>query len=135
MKEYEYIMITVTHSPHGGEFQEMRLSFRDGGELVSITARRSPSDDEDIYTMMERRARERGHLVRYDRTADVFYCLDDDTMRQIAGYMRDDIREELHGRFDCNTGARFLARYAERDTSIYDYLMDFDISRDDLAGF
>ena len=134
MKEYEYTMITATHSPHGN-FCELRLSFRDGGELVSITARRFPSDDEDIYTMMERRARERGHLVRYDRAADVFYCLDDDTMRQIAGYMRDDIREELHGRFDCNTGARFLARYAERDASIYDYLECFDISRDDLAGF
>lgn len=134
MKEYDYIMMTATHSP-AGEFQELHLIFHDGGELVSITARRFPADDEDIYTMTERKARERGHLVRYDRTADVFYCLDDDTMRQIAGYMRDDIREELHGRFDCNTGARFLARYAERDTSIYDYLMDFDISRDDLAGF
>lgn len=134
MKEYEYIMMTATHSPHG-KFCELRLSFRDGGELVSITARRFPSDDEDIYTMMERRARERGHLVRYDRASDAFWCLDDDTMRQIAGYMRDDIREELHGRIDCNTGARFLARYAERDTSIYDYLMDFDISRGDLAGF
>lgn len=133
MKEYDYIMMTATHSPHGN-FCELRLSFRDGGELVTITARRFPSDD-DIYTMTERRARERGHLVRYDRASDVFYCLDDDTMRQIAGYMRDDIREELHGRFDCNTGARFLARYAERDTSIYDYLMDFDIFRDDLAGF
>ena len=134
MKEYEYIMMTATHSPRE-EFEELRLSFRDGGELASITARRFPADDEDIYTMTERRARERGHLVRYDRAGDVFLCLDDDTMRQIAGYMRDDIREELHGRFDCNTGARFLARYAERDTSIYDYLMDFDISRDDLAGF
>lgn len=134
MKEYEYIMMTATHSPCG-KFEELRLSFWDGGELVSITARRFPSDDEDIYTMMERRARERGHLVRYDSTDDVFYCLDDDTMRQIAGYMRDDIREELHGRIDCNTGARFLARYAERDASIYDYLECFDISRDDLAGF
>lgn len=134
MKEYEYIMMTATHSPWE-EFEELRLSFRDGGELASITARRFPADDEDIYTMTERRARERGHLVRYDRTADVFYCLDDDTMRQIAGYMRDDIREELHGRFDCNTGARFLARYAERDASIYDCLEYFDISRDDLAGF
>lgn len=134
MKEYDYIMMTATHSPNG-KFHELRLNFCDGGELASIIARRFPSDDEDIYTMMERRARERGHLVRYDRAADVFYCLDDDTMRQIAGYMRDDIREELHGRIDYNTGARFLARYAERDTSIYDYLMDFDISRDDLAGF
>lgn len=135
MKEYGYTLYYAVHSPDGGEFQEMRLSFRDGGELASITARRFPADDEDIYTMTERRARERGHLVRYDRASDSFWCLDDDTMRQIAGYMRDDIREELHGRFDCNTGARFLARYAERDTSIYDYLMDFDISRDDLAGF
>lgn len=135
MKEYEYIMMTATRSPNG-KFYELRLSFCDGGELASIIARRfPPDDDEDIYTMTERRARERGHLVRYDRVADVFYCLDDDTMRQIAGYMRDDIREELHGRFDCNTGARFLARYAERDASIWDYLADFDISRDDLAGF
>lgn len=134
MKEYDYIMMTATHSP-AGEFQELRLSFHDGGELVSITARRFPADDEDIYTMTERKARERGHLVRYDRAADVFYCLDDDTMRQIAGYMDDDIREELCGRHDCDTGARFLARYAERDASIWDYLADFDISRDDLAGF
>ena len=134
MKEYDYIMMTATHSPHGN-FCELRLSFRDGGELVTITARRFPADDEDIYTMTESKARERGHLVRYDRASDVFWCLDDDTMRQIAGYMRDDIREELHGRFDCNTGARFLARYAERDASIWDYLGDFDISRDDVAGF
>ena len=134
MKKREYIMMTTTHSPWK-EFEELRLRFRDGGELVTITARRFLSDDEDIYTMTERRARERGHLVRYDRTADVFYCLDDDTMRQIAGYMDDDIREELCGRHDCDTGARFLARYAERDASIYDYLGYFDISRDDLAGF
>ena len=134
MKAYDYIMMYATHSPVG-EFEELCLSFCDGGELVSITARRFPSDDEDIYTMMERRARERGHLVRYDRASDAFWCLDDDTMRQIAGYMRDDIREELSGRYDCNTNARFLARYAERDASIYDYLEVFDISRDDLAGF
>ena len=134
MKEYDYIMMTATHSPCG-EFEELRLSFCDGGELASITARRFPSVDEDIYTMTEREARECGHLVRYDRAIDGFWRLDDDTMRQIAGYMRDDIREELHGRFDCNTGARFLARYAERDASIWDYLGDFDISRDDLAGF
>lgn len=134
MKEHEYIMMTATHSP-AGEFQELHLSFHDGGELVSITARRFPADDEDIYTMTERKARERGHMVRYDRASDVFFCLDDDTMRQIAGYMDDDIREELCGRHDCDTGARFLARYAERDASIWDYLADFDISRDDLAGF
>ena len=134
MKEHEYIMMTATHSP-AGELQELRLSFHDGGELVSITARRFPADDEDIYTMTERRARERGHLVRYDSTDDVFYCLDDDTMRQIAGYMQDDIREELCGRHDCNTNARFLARYAERDASILDYLEYFDISREIIAGF
>lgn len=134
MKAYDYIMTNATHSL-AGEFEELCLSFCDGCELVSITARRLLSDDEDIYTMTERKARERGHLVRYDRAYDAFWCLDDDTMRQISGYMRDDIREELHGRFDCNTGARFLARYAERDTSIYDYLMDFDIYRGDLAGF
>lgn len=134
MKEREYVMMTATHSPLG-EFEELRLRFRDGGELASIIARRFLSDDEDIYTMTERRARERGHLVRYDRAADVFYCLDDDTMRQIAGYMRDDIRDELCWRNDCDTGARFLARYAERDASIYNYLEYFDISRDDLAGF
>lgn len=134
MKKREYIMMTTTHSPRK-EFEELRLRFRDGGELVNITARRFPSDDEDIYTMTERRARERGHLVRYDCVVDAFYCLDDDAMRQIAGYMDDDIREELCGRHDCDTGARFLARYAERDASIYDYLEYFDISRDDLAGF
>lgn len=134
MKEYDYIMMTATHSP-AGEFQELRLTFCDGGELAAVKVRRFPSDDEDIYTMTERRARERGHLVRYDRASDAFWCLDDDTMRQIAGYMQDDIREELCGRHDCNTNARFLARYAERDASIWDYLADFDISRDDLAGF
>lgn len=134
MKEYEYIMMTATHSPHG-KFCELRLSFCDGGELAAVKVRRFTSDDEDIYTMTERRARERGHLVRYDRASDAFWCLDDDTMRQIAGYMQDDIREELCGRHDCNTNARFLARYAERDASIWDYLADFDISRDDLAGF
>lgn len=133
MKEHEYIMMTAALLPHGN-FCELRLSFRDGEELVSITARRFPSDD-DIYTMTERRARERGHLVRYDRAYDAFWCLDDDTMRQISGCMRDDIRDELCGRHDCNTNARFLARYAERDASIWDYLADFDISRDDLAGF
>ena len=134
MKEHEYIMMTATHSP-AGELQELRLSFHDGGELVSITARRFLSDDEDIYTMTERKARERGHLVRYDRAADMFWCLDDDTMQQIAGYMDDDIRDELSGRIDCNTGARFLARYAERDASILDYLEYFDISREIIAGF
>ncbi len=134
MKEYDYIMMTATHSP-AGEFQELRLSFHDGGELVSITARRFPADDEDIYTMTERKARERGHLVRYDRAGDVFLVLDDHDMQQLAGYMRDDIRDDLCGRFDCNTGARFLARYAERDASILDYLGYFDISRGDLAGF
>lgn len=134
MKEHNYIMMTATHSP-AGEFQELRLSFHDGGELVSITARRFPADDEDIYTMTECKARERGHLVRYDRACDAFWCLDDDTMRQIAGYMRDDIRDELCGRCDCDTGARFLARYAERDASVYEFLEVFDISRDDLAGF
>lgn len=133
MKEYDYIMMTATYSP-AGEFQELRLTFCDGGELAAVKVRRVPSDDEDIYTMTERRARERGHLVRYDRAYDAFWCLDDDTMRQIAGYMQDDIREELCGRHDCNTNARFLARYAERDASIWDYLADFDISRDDLAG-
>lgn len=134
MKEHEYIIMTVPRSP-AYEFQEMRLSFHDGGELASITACRFPSDDEDIYTMTERRARERGHLVRYDRASDAFWCLDDDTMRQIAGYMRDDIRDELSGRIDCDTNARFLARYAEKDPNIWDCLGDFDISRDDLAGF
>ena len=134
MKAYDYIMTNATSSP-AGEFEELCLSFCDGGELVSITARRFTSDDEDIYTMTEREARERGHLVRYDRASDAFWCLDDDTMRQIAGYMDDDIREELCGRHDCDTGARFIARYAERDASIYDYLECFDISRDDLAGF
>lgn len=134
MKEYDYILLKSKHSPCKS-FEELRLNFSDGGKSSNIVVCRFLRKSEDIYTMTERKARERGHLVRYDRTADVFYCLDDDTMRQIAGYMRDDIREELHGRFDCNTGACFLARYAERDTSIYDYLMDFDISRDDLAGF
>ena len=134
MKEYEYILMRATHSP-SGEFDELRLSFRDGGEMENITVRRFHAEDEDIYTMAERKARERGHLVRYDRTYDCFWCLDDDTMRQIAGYMSDDIREELHGRYDCDTNARFLARYAERDKTIYDYLVYFDISRDDLAGF
>lgn len=135
MKEYDYTLYYAVHSPDGSDFLELRMSFRDGGELASITARRFLADDEDIYTMTERIARERGHLVRYDRASDAFWCLDDDTMRQIAGYMQDDIREELHGRHDCNTNARFLARYAERDASIYDYLADFDISRDDIVGF
>ena len=135
MKEYDYIMMTATHSPHGN-FCELRLTFCDGGELEAVKVRLFPGQcGEDIYKMTERAMRERGHLVRYDRTADVFYCLDDDTMRQIAGYMRDDIRDELCGRHDCDTGARFLARYAERDASIYDCLEYFDISRDDLAGF
>ena len=135
MKEHEYIMMTATHSPHG-EFEELRLSFCDGCELAAVNVRLFPGQcEEDIYKMTERAMRERGHLVRYDRVSDVFWCLDDDIMRQIAGYMRDDIREELCGRYDCNTGARFLARYAEREASIYDYLVYFDISRDDLAGF
>lgn len=38
MKTYDYIMTNATHSP-AGEFEELRLSFCDGGELVSITAR------------------------------------------------------------------------------------------------
>ena len=134
MKEYDYIMMTATHSPVG-EFQELRLSFPDGGDIVNITVRRFPADDDSIYDMAIDKARERGHMVRYDRAADVFWCLDDDAMRQIAGYMDDDIRDELCGRHDCNTNARFVARYAERDASIWDYLGDFDITRDDLAGF
>lgn len=56
MKEYGYTLYHAVYSPDGGECQEMRVSFLDGGELASTTARRFPSDDEDIYTMTERRA-------------------------------------------------------------------------------
>ena len=134
MKEYGYILLKSKHSPCKS-FEELRLNFGDGGKPSNIVVCRYLRKSEDIYTMTERKARERGHLVIYDRAIDGFWCLDDDTMRQIAGYMQDDIREELCGRHDCNTNARFLARYAERDASIWDYLADFDISRDDLAGF
>ena len=52
------------------------------------------------------------------------FKLNDDEMENIASYMNDDIREEVHFELAPCSNEEFLKRYCELDSSFEDLLKD-----------